>query len=181
MTVAALYVETPPCHLWVNLAAVNWKRYGRQLPAWYPEGDDGGCFGHALDAVLNYGGVLEHPAFTHAWARYGLPAPGQDRGWIEYARLGVRVWVCEVWQSAYGHPARKRTWLFYSGRNAPFELDWSRAAGTHQVGWFDRKKPTLGKRAANATPVSFADTLIRLARESQKTTGTAPRLSLIHI
>lgn len=26
-------VAHPPCHLWVNMAAVNWKRYGRQRPA----------------------------------------------------------------------------------------------------------------------------------------------------
>lgn len=169
-------VAHPPCHLWVNLAAVSWKRYGRQRPAWYEGGTDGGCFGHALRCVTAYGGVLEHPAFTHAWAAHDLPAPSVEGGWTFHARHGVvPTWVCEVWQSAYGHPARKRTWLFYSGRNAPFELNWSRAAGTHQVGWFDRKKPTLGKRAANATPVSFADTLIRLARESQKTTGATPR------
>lgn len=37
-------VAHPPCNLWVNFAAVNWKRYGRRLPAWYPGGSDGGCF-----------------------------------------------------------------------------------------------------------------------------------------
>jgi hypothetical protein len=53
-------VAHPPCQLWVNMAAVNWKRYGRRRRAWYPGGDDGGCFEHAWNAVMTYGGVLEH-------------------------------------------------------------------------------------------------------------------------
>jgi hypothetical protein len=60
-------VAHPPCQLWVNMAAVNWKRYGRQLPAWYPGGSDGGCFASALRSVSRCGGVLEHPASSHAW------------------------------------------------------------------------------------------------------------------
>lgn len=69
-------VAHPPCHLWVNLAAVNWKRYRRVLPAWYPGGNDGGCFAHALASIRRCGGVLEHPAFSHAWAYHGLTPRG---------------------------------------------------------------------------------------------------------
>lgn len=68
-----------------------------------------------------------------------------------------------VWQSAYGHAARKRTWLLYVG-DPPAPLDWRREAGTHQVGWFDRAKPTLGKAAAKATPPAFRDALLALVR-----------------
>jgi hypothetical protein len=155
-------VAHPPCNLWVNLAAVNWKRYQRQKPAWYPGGDDGGCFSHALSSIRRVGGVLEHPASTHAWGHYGLAAP-EDVGWFQ---VSDREWTCEIWQSAYGHKARKRTWLYYAGSNRPFELNWTRAAGTHQIGWFDRKKPTLGKKAANATPATLASELIKLALTS---------------
>lgn len=155
----------PPCQLWVNLAAVNWKRYQRERPAWYPGGSDRGCFSSALLDVFRCGGVLEHPASTHAWAEFGIPAPPSS-GWGYCASL--RLWVCEVWQSAYGHAARKRTWLVYHGAWEPFELNWSREPGTHQVGWFDRKKPTLGKRAASETPVEFAKVLIALAEHSRK-------------
>jgi hypothetical protein len=161
-------VAHPPCHLWVNLAAVNYKRWGR-LPAWYPGGTDGGCFAAALEAVRTYGGVLEHPAISHAWAHYGLATPLSAGRWRR--AYGERFeWVCEVWQSAYGHPARKRTWLYYSsprGRR-PFDLNWERRPGTHQVGWFDRAKPTLGKRAASATPTAFRDALIQLARSARQ-------------
>lgn len=155
-------VAHPPCQLWVNLAAVNWKRYQRERPAWYPEGTDGDCFRSALVNVRRYGGVLEHPAFSHAWDTYKLDRPKFGR-WIPYP---ANDWVTEVWQSTYGHKARKRTWLYYHGKNPPLDLDWSRKRGTHQVGWFDRIKPTLGKNAANATPTAFRDLLISLARHA---------------
>jgi hypothetical protein len=177
-------VAHPPCSLWVNMAAVNWKRYGRQKPAWYPCGDDGGCFAAALEAVRQYGGVLEHPAGSHAWSRNYLVEPGagsDELGWkgpygtrttqaeVDAAPLhrARHYWICEVWQSAYGHKARKRTWLLYCGSRPPFELNWSREPGTHQCGWFDRNKPTVGKREASATPPAFAAELIRLAEWSK--------------
>jgi hypothetical protein len=176
-------VAHPPCNLWVNMAAVNWKRYRRQRPAWYPGGDDGGCFAAALAAVRKYGGVLEHPAGSHAWAKYKLIKPrhpdprrragldaaiaaGQTSGWW-YAGPNPREWTCEVWQSAYGGRMRKRTWLVYCGTRPPFELNWAREPGTHQCGWFDRNKPTVGKREASATPEAFALELIRLAEWSR--------------
>jgi hypothetical protein len=164
-------VAHPPCQLWVNMAAVNWKRYGRQKPAWYPGGTDEGCFASALASVRKYGGVLEHPAGSHAWETHDLRKP-YGVGWCyepdALATAGRGGYhVCEVWQSAYGHLARKRTWLLYCGEIAPFELDWSREAGTHQVGWFDRNKPTLSKREACATPEAFAETLITLAKWSR--------------
>jgi hypothetical protein len=150
-------VAHPPCHLWVNLAALNFKRYGGEHNR---PGNDGGCFAAALAAVNRWGGVLEHPAGSRAWAAHGLTAP-ITVGWQRSLFGG---WVCEVWQSAYGHKARKRTWLYYSGRNDPFELRWARLSGSHQCGWFDRIKPTLSKREASATPPEFRDELLRLAR-----------------
>lgn len=163
-----------PCQLWVNMAAVNWKRYGRQRPAWYPGGTDEGCFASALASVRTYGGVLEHPAGSHAWRRFGLPVPIKGvSGWVREdppdfgLEDGLPARSCEVWQNAYGHQARKRTWLLYCGVRPPFDLRWAREPGTHQVGWFDRNKPTLSKREASATPRAFADELIRLAEWSR--------------
>jgi hypothetical protein len=168
-------VAHPPCNLWVNMAAVNWKRYGKQKPAWYPGGDDSGCFASALASVRKYGGVLEHPAGSHAWEAFGLTPPepvhatagGWTRDSYEASWPGGDTWVCEVWQSAYGSRMRKRTWLLYCGARPPFELNWAREPGTHQCGWFDRNKPTVGKREASATPEPFARELIRLAEWSR--------------
>lgn len=154
-------VAHPPCNLWVNMAAVNWKRYGRILPAWYEGGSDGGMFKSAFDNVVSHGGVLEHPASTHAWQYFKIPFP-YSKGW----RWVGKGWVCQVCQAVYGHRARKLTWLFYSGERPPFDLNWSRKEGTHQIGRFDRVKPYLSNREASATPVEFARLLVALARFS---------------
>lgn len=196
-------VAHPPCNLWVNMAAQNYARatrpcpnprhaeWGKKcpvcrgtgrrepnravvLPAWYEGGDDGGRFAAALRAVRAYGGVLEHPASTHAWAHHNLRPPVEQVGWhapgltLKPAHDGwLHYWVCEVWQNEYGHKARKRTWLLYCGKRPPFALRWERNPGTHQVGWFDRIKPTVSKREANATTEAFAKELIRLAEWSR--------------
>lgn len=149
-------VAHPPCQLWTNFAALNFKRYGGEHNR---PGNDSGCFGAALSHVRKYGGVLEHPAGSRAWSAFFLAKPS-GTGW---AHVGAGEYVCEVWQSAYGHRARKRTWLFYCGRR-PRELRWERRPGTHQVGWFDRAKPTLSKAEAIATPAEFRDELLVLAR-----------------
>jgi hypothetical protein len=158
-------VAHPPCQLWVNFAALNFKRWGGEHNR---PGNDGGCFAAALEAVQTFGGVLEHPAGSRAWAAHGLPAPPRDGGWASVHRRVNAEWVCEVWQSAsaYAHKARKRTWLYYCG-SVPPELDWSRKPGVAQVGWFDRIKPTLSKREAMATPLAFRDVLLDLARRAR--------------
>jgi hypothetical protein len=104
--------------------------------------------------------MLEHPAGSHAWQAHGLTRPGEVIGWRQTA---LCEWVCEVAQSAYGHKAKKKTWLFYCGRVPPLDGQWARPDGTHQVGWFDRIKPTLSKREASKTPDAFAHWLIELA------------------
>lgn len=162
-------VAHPPCQLWGNLAAVNYKRWGGEHNR---PGNDGGCFASALDSVRRWGGVLEHPANTKAFAAHGLPKP-VGTGWQATDCGG---WVCCVWQSAYGHRANKATWLYYHGNKPPFELRWERPVGTHQVGKQNRQgrrakepwrnKPSLTKREANATPLEFRDELLRLALHS---------------
>jgi hypothetical protein len=152
-------VAHPPCHLWTNLSAVNFKRYGGEHNR---PGNDGGCFTAALSSVRRWGGVLEHPASSRAYSANGLPRPTFGA----WQRCSCGGWTTEVWQSAYGHRARKRTWLYYYGDTAPPSLLWSRNPGTCQCGWFDRNKPTLGKREASATPLEFRDLLISMARSA---------------
>ena len=160
-------VAHPPCQLWVNFAALNFKRYGGEHNR---PGNDGGCFASALASVRAFGGVLEHPAGSRAWAAHDLAAPGA--GWTF---SGPDAWVCEVWQSAYGHAARKRTWLYAVTPERPAELRWERTPGTSQVGWFDRIKPTLSKREAKATPPAFRDALLAIARSATDTGSSAGR------
>lgn len=156
-------VAHPPCQRWGSMAFVNHARWGGEHNR--PR-NDGGCFAAALHAVRLWGGVLEHPAKSRAWDWFGLTKPDGE-GWSKCVTGG---WVCEVWQSAYGHRANKATWL-YAVTDVPPELDWSRPIGTHQVGFHDqrgknRNKPTLGRREAAATPETFRDVLIGIARSA---------------
>lgn len=164
-------VAHPPCQLWGALANVNYARWGGEHNK---PGNDDGCFASALRSVRKFGGVLEHPAKTKAFLAHGLPRPF-GIGWCQTNCGG---WVCEVWQSAYGHRANKATWIYYSGFKKPFYLNWDRPKGTHQVGCENRQgkrknepwrnKPTLSKKEANATPFAFRDELIKLALMSNE-------------
>lgn len=146
----------PPCSAWCQLAYINQKRYGHKV------GDDRGCFASALAAVRRWGGVLEHPAFSYAWPHFDLARPKRGK-WLPT----FEGWVTEVSQSAYGHRARKRTWLYYVGDSKPFDLDWSEPAPTAQVSFCknhgNSPLPRLSKKEAKATPPAFRDLLLRLA------------------
>jgi len=80
-------VAHPPCNRWcMPLAVVNQTRYGHRV------GDDGGCFASALASVRRCGGVLEHPAYSAAFAAHGLPKPG----WPPRAQTHVAVFLGPV-------------------------------------------------------------------------------------
>lgn len=157
-------VAHPPCERWGSMAYVNFARWGGDHNR---PGNDGGCFASALASVHAWGGVLEHPARSKAWAHHGLTPP-RSMGWQRCITGG---WVCEVWQSAYGHRANKATWLYCYGLTPP-QLDWSRPIGSHQVGYHDqrgkeRNKPTLSRKEARATPAAFRDALLGMAKQVQ--------------
>ncbi len=155
----------PPCQLWVKFARVNYIRWGGEHNR---PGNDNGCFASALRSVRRCGGVLEHPAFSYAWETFELVKPSIIGAW---QWIGSNEYVCEIWQSAYGHKARKRTWLFYCGK-LPKSMRWERWSGTHQIGFHDqrgkeRNKLTISGKAASATPIELRDELIALARNSK--------------
>ena len=110
-------VAHPPCARWCRLAGLVEARWGHK------RGEDGGTFAAALAAVRRWGGVLEHPAYTDAWAAYGLPAPPAGGGWQRGICGG---WACHVEQWHYGHAAKKATWLYAFGVAALPSLEWSR-------------------------------------------------------
>lgn len=156
-------VAHPPCARWCALAPMMESMYG------YRVGDDGGCFAAALDAVRTFGGVLEHPAHSLAWSHYGLPEPVRW-GWAR-ALFGDDGWTTQVDQSAYGHAARKRTWLYFVGPEPP-ALDWSEPRAARRVSSFGhgRRIPEherVRPREASATPERFRDALLDLARSAE--------------
>lgn len=156
-------VAHPPCARWCALAHLVESMHG------YRVGEDGGCFEAALAAVRTWGGVLEHPAYSIAWKQFGLPRP--SRGYWRRSLLD-EGWVTELSQSAYGHPATKRTWLYYVGPE-PQPVRWGSPAVSRMVSSFghgrkvsesERVRPKL----ASATPAPFRDVLLELARSSTR-------------
>jgi hypothetical protein len=157
-------IAHPPCQRWCALAAMNEVRYG------YRVGDDHGTFAAALAAVRKWGGLLEHPANSLAWPAFGLQRP--IRGAWSRAMFDDPGWVTSVSQVAYGHVARKRTWLYYVGPE-PAPLNWSepkaqtvvgdlRAAENHKRGL-----TRISKAQSLGTPPAFRDALIALARSAR--------------
>lgn len=153
-------VAHPPCARWCQLAPVNAARWGARI------GSDGGCFASALESVRRFGGVLEHPAYTLAWSRFGLPAPRRGN-WQR--SLFDDGYVTEVSQCAYGCPARKRTWLYLVGE--PVALDWSEPPAYGVIGGGIHSgesagRPKIEDHASSATPLAFRDVLLSMARSA---------------
>ena len=107
-------VAHPPCSRWCRLAGPVQARWG------YKKGDDGGCFAAALASVRKWGGVLEHPAYSDAFAKFDLPIP-RPGGWQRGLCGG---WSCHVEQWHYGHKAKKATWLYAFGASHLPSLVW---------------------------------------------------------
>lgn len=108
-------IAHPPCARWGKY----W--FGSPLNPIHRKGDDGGCFSSALVSVRRHGGVLEHPAYSHAWKFHGLPHPVSE-GWQRDINGG---WCCQVDQQFYGHYTSKPTWLYAVNCELP-ELEWKR-------------------------------------------------------
>ncbi len=171
-------VAHPPCQRWGKLWAGNpsvIKATGvRKI-----KGDDGGCFKSALADVRIYGGVLEHPEQSHAWAHFNLNRPPRAGGWIVADFFGG--WTCCVEQGRYGHYARKPTWLYAVGTELP-ELDWGRTKIELDPETVERigleKAKRRGEVASSGggvdstarihTPEPFRDLLIGMARSVRR-------------
>lgn len=166
-------IAHPPCE--------RWGRYWGGAPKTWPRlklGDDGGCFESALASVRRWGGVLEHPEGSHAWRRFELIAPPRSGAWVVADWQGG--WTCCVEQGAYGHRARKATWLYVNGTDAP-PLEWGSARGDfvrldqgfHSAEERRRAIKTgacqrLSKNQRLATPPPFRDLLLSIARTAQR-------------
>jgi hypothetical protein len=178
-------VAHPPCARWSRLAGFTEARFGLM------RGMDGGCFEAALAAVRTWGGVLEHPAYSAAWARYELPKPITYHGWTLTFDGGAS---CYVEQGRYGLPVKKATWLYAFGVELA-DLRWGCTPdgdGEEPNGewggienWRDRWTRSDGKRPIGGgvngngfyrnmhghttsgrarTPVEFRDELLSIAR-----------------
>lgn len=168
-------VAHPPCQRWGRF----WHGSTRK-PHQYALGADSGCFGAALAAVRQWGGVLEHPADSRAWAAFDLAAPDRTGGWIKADWMsGFDGWTCYVEQGFYGHASRKPTWLYAHGVELP-SLDWGKGKQRIPQWMIERygyeKARRIGvvamiggkdkTRIRNTTPEPFRDLLLSIARSA---------------
>lgn len=174
-------VAHPPCQRWGRF----WHGSTRK-PHQYALGDDGGCFKAALSAVLAWGGVLEHPAYSKAWDAFGLLKPAIGIGWQRDDRdtPSRGCWTCYVEQGHYGHASRKPTWLLANilGNGPPPDLNWTKCEQRLPDWMIERygyeKARRIGVVAMvggknktairNATPEPFRDLLLSIARLTRK-------------
>ena len=153
-------VAHPPCKRWGRF----WSADGSTEP-----GHDGGLFLSALDSLRRWGGVLEHPEASHAWAHFEIPRPSVGT----WTRSRGNEWTTCVAQRNYGHKARKLTWLLCCGETEPPPLDWSKPEppeaylcppgrrGPHAPG--DTSVKRLTPRENELTPLPFAELLVSIA------------------
>jgi hypothetical protein len=165
-------VAHPPCE--------RWGRYwsgGPSAKVRRKLGDDDGCFRYALGAVRTFGGVLEHPEASHAWAHFRLNKPPKNGGWVRADPVG---WTCCVEQGHYGHTARKATWLYVCGVSVLPWLIGGPSKGRRLDEGFHSKEERRAARAAGqkprkrlskaeclATPLPFRDLLLDIARTAR--------------
>ena len=114
------------------------------------------------------GGLLEHPAFSLAWSRFGLVDPPTNGSWVRDIYGG---WTCHVEQGQYGHRARKATWLYAFGVTKLPSMKWGRGKASEVLvsycnnhGTEQDTRPRISKREASRTPSEFRDVLLSIAR-----------------
>lgn len=174
MTVAALYVDPAgpymdrpgvdpwteerdarrfdgDCPVITHSPCAPWGRYAVMLGI---RAKDGGCTAHAVRTVRRNGGVFEHPEGSYAFEVYGMPVP-PARGWSRPDAYGGRTIAVD--QGAYGHRAKKRTWLYAVLPVYPRLVQDDTRADAVPV-------EHMGKLERRLTPEPFAALLVELAR-----------------
>jgi hypothetical protein len=160
-------VAHPPCGPWGALRHLY-------------RGNEHDCAPRAVAQVHAYGGVLEHPRGSKLWEAAGLPKPGE---WSDY-----NGYTIEVDQCAWGHVARKRTWLYIVGLSREIVEAEIRTGGT-PTHWTSGGRTSSSRQGSpvpegikvcsaqqrRRTPIAFAEWLISIAARC----AGAPALSAV--
>lgn len=165
-------VAHPPCERWGRYWSGGPSAKVRRI-----KGDDGRCFESAVETLRIWGGVLEHPEASHAFAAHGITRPAPT-GWTK----DPWGFVCQVEQGHYGHRARKKTWLYVVGVDMEYlpPLIWGPSQGERLDEGFHSKAERDAARAAGVlprkrlsraenirTPIAFRDLLLSIARSAR--------------
>jgi hypothetical protein len=108
--------------------------------------------------VRKYGGIVEQPARSHLWKAAGLPLPCHKESDLSFC--------LQVWQSWWGFPQKKATWLYFRGIpieeiEIPLTL-----MNFHTTDWFQNKSRGTDGSRSRTTP-AFAQWLVDLARRAK--------------
>lgn len=161
-------VAHPPCGPWSHLSHLHKRAEEIALAP------------HAVATVQRVGGVLEHPAGSKLWHACRLPKPYfvEPLSRFPYPHSGRDShggYTIEVNQCDFGHPARKRTWLYVVSHLFVDQLPVMppKREPTHWCsgGGSGRGKTPPGIKVCSAqqrrrTPVAFASWLIEVARQA---------------
>lgn len=141
-------VAHPPCGPWSRL-----RFFCKHQPA--------DCAPRAVEQVRQFGGVLEHPESSLLWRAQRLPEPGG----LPDSHGG---WSLQVDQCAWGHRARKRTWLYFVGVKRTDVVPRTGGVPTHCVNSRNKHSTLLELSAAGRrrSPPEFAEWLVMLARSA---------------
>lgn len=162
-------VAHPPCGSWGSFRHLHTR----------PDRD---CGPRSVEQVRAFGGVLEHPARSALFAHCDLPRPGDSDS------FGFTI---EVEQVAWGHVARKRTWLYVVGVEPDRVLAGVRSGGvvTHWCSGFRSSTHAMPKRyktngcavppeikvcsaqQRRRSPPAFAEWLVSIARAASPSIG----------
>lgn len=159
-------VAHPPCGPWGRLKHLY-------------RGNEHDCAPRAVEQVRSYGGALEHPARSLLWQHMSLPRPYELPDQFGGFTL-------EVDQCAWGHVARKKTWLYFVGVDRIGTYYTVRTGGT-PTHWISGFRTTTGRnryaqsgsavppgikvcsaQQRRRTPPAFADWLISLAHTARR-------------
>ena len=154
-------VAHPPCGPWGALRHMRVPNRERRI-------QDAQAGPIAVEQVRRWGGVLEQPAGSKLWDHCLLPRPWARDIW------GATI---EVAQVEWGHPARKKTWLYLVGVDmGPIAPPFPGRQPTHWVSGgrkHDRKGSggvvppgikVCSAQQRRRTPQAFAEWLVNLAR-----------------
>lgn len=145
-TKAAIY--HPPCRLWSKLRLFSKAdEYEKYFAVW------------SVRMVRNFGGVLEHPAYSKLFSCCNIPRPGESD---EYG------FTIEVNQFDFGHKIHKKTWLYIVGLDNREILYYVKRPGKPKHKFFTKASrsslPEISKHDKSATPIKFARYLIRIVK-----------------
>ncbi|MFN2626623.1 MAG: hypothetical protein ABR520_11140 [Mycobacteriales bacterium] len=161
-------VAHPPCGPWGCLAHLY-------------QGAEHDCAPAAIAAAREWGGVVEHPERSRLWRALDLPEPDEPADLFGGFTVAVE-------QCAWGHLARKRSWLYVVGVPRSVVLSGVRTGGTptHWISGFrssTSRNPKHYQQNGSAvppgikvcsaqqrrrTPPAFAAWLVELAASARR-------------